>query len=174
MDEMILSLLGYLLAQSLMAIGGIYVVVAELQRVVVVENGWIGAEDFAALFALAQAAPGPNTIFVALVGWRMGGLWAGLLAITVFVVPSFILSVLLARGWSRWADQAWFGVLRKGLVPVTVGLLASSAALLTKTSAVSPVALGITAGAAGLALTTRLPPLAILSLAALLGAVGLV
>lgn len=174
MDDTILSLLGYLVAQSLMAIGGIYVVVAELQRVVVVENGWIGAEDFAALFALAQAAPGPNTIFVALVGWRMGGLAAGALAITVFVLPSFILSVLLAKGWSRWADQRWFGLLRKGLVPVTVGLLAASAALLTKTTAESPMALLITAGAAGLALSTRLPPLAILALAAILGAIGLV
>jgi chromate transporter len=174
MDEAILSLLGHLVAQSLMAIGGIYVVVAELQRVVVVENGWIGAEEFASLFALAQAAPGPNTIFVALVGWRMGGLWAGALAIVVFVLPSFILSVLLARGWSRWSDQRWFGLLRKGLVPVTVGLLASSAALLTQTSAVNLVALLVTAGAAALSLSTRLPPLAILAIAAVIGAVGLV
>jgi chromate transporter len=172
MDDAILSLFGHLLLQSLMAIGGIYVVVAELQRVVVIENGWMGAEDFASLFALAQAAPGPNTIFVALVGWRMAGLWAGALAIVVFVLPSFILSVLLARGWSRWADQRWFALLRKGLVPVTVGLLASSAALLTQTSAVSPAALAVTGGAAAMALRTRLPPLAILGLAAVLGALG--
>ena len=129
MDDAVLSLFGHLILQSLMAIGGIYVVVAELQRVVVVENGWMGADDFASLFALAQAAPGPSTIFVALVGWRMAGLWVGALAVVVFVLPSFILSVLLARGWSRWADQRWFGLLRKGLVPVTVGLLPSSAAL---------------------------------------------
>ena len=174
MDDAILSLFGHLLLQSLMAIGGIYVVVAELQLVVVVVNGLIGAEEFAALFALAQAAPGPNTIFVALVGWRMSGLWVGALAICIFVLPSFILSVLLARGWSRWADERWFDLLRKGLVPVTVGLLASSAALLTQTSAVSPMALGVTGGAAALSLRTRLPPLAILSLAAILGALGLV
>ncbi len=174
MDDAILSLFGHLLAQSLMAIGGIYVVVAELQRVVVVENGWIGAEEFASLFALAQAAPGPNTIFVALVGWRMSGLLVGVLAVTVFVLPSFILSVLVARGWSRWSDQRWFDLFRKGLVPVTVGLLASSAALLTQTAAVNPVALGVTAGAASLSLSTRLPPLAILTMAAVIGAFGLV
>ena len=80
----------------------------------------------------------------------------------------------MARGWSRWADERWFDLLRKGLVPVTVGLLASSAALLTQTSAVSPMALGVTGGAAALSLRTRLPPLAILSLAAILGALGLV
>jgi chromate transporter len=174
MDEAILSLLGHLVAQSLMAIGGIYVVVAELQRVVVVENGWLGAEDFASLFALAQAAPGPNTIFVALVGWRMAGLWAGVLAILVFVLPSCCLSVMVARGWSRWSEQRWFGLFRKGLIPVTVGLLASSAALLTQTAAVNPVALGITAGSAALSLSTRLPPVAILAMAALIGAFGLV
>lgn len=174
MDDAVLSLFGHLLLQSLMAIGGIYVVVAEFQRVVVVENGWMGAEDFASLFALAQAAPGPNTIFVALVGWRMAGLWVGALAVVVFVLPSFILSVLLARGWSRWADQRWFGLLRKGLVPVTVGLLASSAALLTQTASANPVALCVTGGAAALSLRTRLPPLAILALAAILGAAGLV
>jgi chromate transporter len=174
MDDAVLSLFGHLILQSLMAIGGIYVVVAELQRVVVVENGWMGAEDFASLFALAQAAPGPNTIFVALVGWRMAGLWVGALAVVVFVLPSFILSVLLARGWSRWADQRWFGLLRKGLVPVTVGLLASSAALLTQTASVTPVAMCVTGGGAALSLRTRLPPLAILALAAILGAAGLV
>jgi chromate transporter len=174
MDSAVLSLFAHLLAQSLMAIGGIYVVVAELQRVVVVENGWIGAEEFASLFALAQAAPGPNTIFVALVGWRMAGLWAGVAAIVIFVLPSFILSVSLARGWDKWADQRWFSLLRKGLVPVTIGLLASSAALLTMTAAVNPTALFITAGAAAISLGTRLPPLAILSMAAILGAVGLV
>ena len=174
MDDAVLSLFGHLILQSLMAIGGIYVVVAELQRVVVVENGWMGADDFASLFALAQAAPGPSTIFVALVGWRMAGLWVGALAVVVFVLPSFILSVLLARGWSRWADQRWFGLLRKGLVPVTVGLLASSAALLTQTASVTPVAMCVTGGAAALSLRTRLPPLAILALAAILGAAGLV
>jgi chromate transporter len=174
MDDMLLRLLGHFFVQSLMAIGGINVIIAELQRVLVVETGWLAAKEFAALFALAQAAPGPNTIFIALIGWRLGGIGWALLSTLVFLVPSFVVSVLLARGWERWSAQRWFELLRRGLVPVTVGLLASSSALLAQTAAVSPVAVGVTAAAAALTLTTRLPPVAILAMAAVLGALGLV
>lgn len=174
MDDMLIRLLGHLLVQSLMAIGGINVIIAELQRVLVVENGWLTPEDFASLFALAQAAPGPNTIFVALIGWRLGGVGWGLLATVVFVLPSFVVSVLLARRWERWSDQRWFDLLRRGLVPVTVGLLASSSALLAQVAAVNVAAAGVMAASAALTLTTRLPPVAILAMAAILGAFGLV
>lgn len=173
MDEVLLRLLGNLFIQSMLAIGGIYVIISELQRVIVVENGWLTATEFTSLFALAQAAPGPNTLFVSLLGWRISGLWGGLLATLVFVLPSLVLSGLIARGWSRWAEAHWFSVLRLGLIPLTVGLLASSAILLTEAAGVSAAAVGVTAGAATLTLATRLPPVAILGLAGLLGVLGL-
>lgn len=174
MDDTLIALLGHLLIQSLLAIGGIYVIIAELQRVVVVENGWLSAADFASLFALAQAAPGPNTLFIALIGWRMAGLVGGVLATLVFVFPSLVMASLIAHGWSRWAQRRWFTTLRRGLVPLTVGLLASSAILLTQTAAVNAAALAVTMGAAALTLGTRLPPVAILGMAGVLGAFGLV
>lgn len=173
MDDMVIRLLGNLFVQSLLAIGGIYVIIAELQRVVVVENGWLTTEEFTSLFALAQAAPGPNTLFISLIGWRIGGLGLGVLATVVFVIPSLVMAGLIARGWSRWADRPWFTLLRRGLVPVTIGLLTASAALLTLAAATGPVALLVTAAAAVLSLTTRLPPVAILGLAGLVGAFGL-
>jgi chromate transporter len=174
MDETLLRLLGHLFVHSLMAIGGIYVILAELQRVVVIENGWLTQKDFTSLFALAQASPGPNTIFISLIGWRVAGVLGGILATLVFVLPSMVMSAILARGWSRWTERPWFAVLRRGLVPVTIGLLFSSALLLTNAAAVSPVALVVTGGAAALSLATRLPPVAILGLAGIVGAFGLV
>lgn len=174
MDEVLLRLLGSLFVQSMLAIGGIYVIIAELQRVIVVENGWLTAEEFASLFALAQAAPGPNTLFVSLLGWRISGLLGGILATLVFVTPSLIMSAVIARGWSRWSDAPWFALLRRGLVPLTIGLLASSTILLTISVGVSWSAYAVTAAAAALSLLTRLPPVAILGLAGALGAFGLV
>jgi chromate transporter len=174
MDDSILHLLGSLFVQSLLAIGGIYVIIAELQRVVVVENGWLTTEEFTSLFALAQASPGPNTLFISLIGWRIGGIWVGILTTIVFVIPSLIMAGLIARGWSRWADQPWFALLRRGLVPLTIGLLTASAALLTVASATGYTALVVTAMAATLSLTTRLPPVAILGMAGVVGAFGLV
>lgn len=174
MDDTLLRLLGHLFLQSLLAIGGIYVILAELQRVVVIENGWLTQEDFTSLFALAQASPGPNTLFISLIGWRVAGIPGGILATLVFVLPSLVMSAILARGWSRWSETRWFTVVRRGLVPVTIGLLVSSALLLTMASAVSPTALVVTGGAAALSLGTRLPPVAILGLAGVVGAFGLV
>ena len=174
MDEVLLRLLGSLFVQSMLAIGGIYVIIAELQRVIVVENGWLSAEEFTSLFALAQAAPGPNTLFVSLLGWRVAGLLGGILTTLVFVLPSLVLAGLIARGWSRWSDSAWFALLRQGLIPLTVGLLASSAILLTQAAGVNAVAYLVTAAAAVLTLVTRLPPVAILGLAGIIGAIGLI
>lgn len=174
MDENLLSLLGHLIVQSLLAIGGIYVILAELQRVVVVENGWLTLEDFTSLFALAQASPGPNTLFVSLIGWRMAGVTGGILATLVFVLPSLILAGAVARGWNRWSERRWFVVLRRGLVPLTIGLMASSALLLTLAAATGVPTLAIAAASFTLLLATRAPPFAILAGAGALGAFGLV
>jgi chromate transporter len=58
---------------SLLAVGGANALVPEMQRRVEAQ-GWMGPAEFAALFALAQAAPGPNMLVVTLVGWRVAGL----------------------------------------------------------------------------------------------------
>lgn len=174
MDEDLLSLLGHLMVQSLLAIGGIYVILAELQRVVVVENGWLTLQDFTSLFALAQASPGPNTLFVSLIGWRMAGVTGGILATLVFVIPSLVLAGAVARGWNRWSERRWFVVLRRGLVPLTIGLMASSALLLTVAAAPGLISLAIAAASCGLLTFTKAPPIAILGAAGALGAFGLV
>ena len=58
---------------SLLAFGGANAVIPEMQRQVVDVHHWMTAQDFAAMFALAQAAPGPNMMVVGLVGWRVAG-----------------------------------------------------------------------------------------------------
>jgi chromate transporter len=71
-DVSTLSSLAAVLAQvSLMAYGGPNSVLPEMQRQVVGVHGWVTAQEFAALFALAQAAPGPNMLVVTLIGWHV-------------------------------------------------------------------------------------------------------
>ncbi len=173
MSDQLIDLLGQMVIQSLLAIGGINVILGELQRVLVVENGWLTAQEFTSLFALAQASPGPNTLFVTLIGWRLFGIGGGLAATAVFVAPSIIIGAIVARAWTRWSETRWFVVLRRGLVPMTVGLVVSSAILLTLAAASGPISWVITAAAAALSLTTRLPPVAILAIAAVVGVAGL-
>ena len=63
-----------------------------------------GRREFAALFALAQAAPGPNMLVVTLVGWRVAGLPGALVATGAFVVPSGLLTYVVSRVWHRFRE----------------------------------------------------------------------
>ena len=82
------------------------------------------ASEFSALFALAQAAPGPNMMIVTLVGWHVAG-WAGMLVTSIAKFgPSSIVTILAMHAWNRFKDRPWRRIAQKGLVPVTAGLVA--------------------------------------------------
>src|SRR6202034_2360992 len=58
---------------SVTAVGSATSTVTEMHRQVVDLHGWIGDRTFSELFAIAQAAPGPNVVFVALLGDYIAG-----------------------------------------------------------------------------------------------------
>jgi len=60
---------------SLIAFGGMPSVMPEMQRLVVDVKGWTTHAQFIQLFAIAQAAPGPNVLIVSLIGWKAAGFW---------------------------------------------------------------------------------------------------
>ena len=156
---------------SMLAVGGANALVPEMQRRVAAE-GWMGPTEFAALFALAQAAPGPNMLVVTLVGWRVAGLWGALVATGAFIVPPGVLPYFVAGLWERFRDAPWRRAVQAGLTPVTVGLVMAAAVLLCR-AAISgvPTALLVLA-TAGTLLATRLHPLWLLGAGAALGAAG--
>jgi chromate transporter len=159
---------------SLLAIGGVNTIIPELHRFVVLDHPWMTNEQFTALFALAQAAPGPNVIFVTLIGWQVAGL-AGACAATVAICgPATVIAYVATRLSTQWQHLRWFTLLRSGLVPLTTGLMIASAWLLTAASAQSSVrGYLVTAATAVVMLTTRINPLWLLVLAGGAGAAGL-
>ena len=159
---------------SLLAFGGANAVIPEMQRQVVDVHHWMSAPEFAALYALAQAAPGPNMMVVSLVGWRVAGLWGALVTTGAVAAPSSVLTLIVSGVWYRFKDANWRKALQAGLQPVTAGLIMASAALLIQTTVVDLSAAAVTVVAGGLFLFTRLHPLLILAGAAVCGAVGLV
>ncbi|OYU82887.1 MAG: chromate transporter, partial [Burkholderiales bacterium PBB5] len=64
---------------SLLAVGGAITTAPDMQRYLVGEQGWMSDAQFTTGVAIAQAAPGPNILFVAVMGWHVAGL-AGVLA----------------------------------------------------------------------------------------------
>jgi len=157
---------------SLLSIGGANAVIPEIQRRVVETQHWMTNEDFAQLFALSQAAPGPNVLIVSLVGWKVAGVLGGVVAMLAMCGPSSLLTYAVAHAWERWRNAPWRIATQRGLAPVTAGLLLSSGYILARAADHGWVAYAVTVATLSLALITRLHPLWMLAVAALLGALG--
>jgi len=159
---------------SLLAFGGANAVIPEMQRQVVDVHHWMTAHEFAALYALAQAAPGPNMMVVSLVGWRVAGFWGALVTTGAVATPSSVLTLLVSGVWFRFRDATWRKALQAGLQPVTAGLIMASAALLIQSTTVNWTAGVVTVVTAWLFIFTKIHPMAILAASAAAGVVGLV
>lgn len=154
---------------SLMAIGGANSIIAEIHRQVVDVQHWLSAQQFAAVFALAQAAPGPNVLVVSLIGWEVAGLAGALVATAGMCGPSCVLAYLAYRGWARYGTRPWAVAIQAGLTPITVGLLFSTGLLLATGGDNAWAGVAIAGFTAAVVLKSRINPLWLLAGAALVG-----
>jgi len=129
-------------------------------------------QDFAALFAIAQAAPGPNFLLSTLVGWKAGGLAGALVATAAMCGPSCLLTFWVAKVWDRYRETEWRIAVGAGLAPVTVGFVFSSAFVLIRAADTGWRLALVTAASAAVAYFTRLNPLWCLLVAGALGLAG--
>jgi chromate transporter len=155
---------------SLVAFGGMPSVLPEMQRYVVEAKSWTSAEEFIQLFALAQAAPGPNVLIVGLIGWRVAGLAGAVVALLATCASSGAVAWFLTDLWERFKDAPWRIAMQRAIAPLVVGLILSSGFILA-TPASPDWRLWLIAGAsAAAALATRLNPLWMLAGGGVLGA----
>lgn len=128
----ILALFLHFLMLSSMAIGGTQTVMPDMHRFVVDAHGWITGKQFADAYALAQAAPGPNVMYVTLVGWQVAG-WMGAVATTLaLIIPSTVFTLMFARVSARNPDAPLGRAIRRGLAPIAIGLTLASAWILVR------------------------------------------
>jgi len=173
MTPVLVSLFLIFAELSLLAFGGGNTILPEMQRQVVDIHRWMSAQEFVALFALAQAAPGPNMMVVPLVGWQVAGL-PGLIVTSIAKFgPSSLLVAGVMHLWERFKDRPWRRIVQTGLVPVTVGLVAASALVLLRAVAHEWTLVAIVAASALFMTLTRIHPLAVLALGAAVGLTGI-
>jgi chromate transporter len=159
---------------SLLALGGANAVVPEIHRQAVELRGWMGEREFADMFAIAQAAPGPNVMLVTLIGYHVAGFAGALVTTLAMCGPTAVLAHFLVRTWDRFKYAPWRVAVQAGLVPISVGLVGSTAIVLTLVADHSWVAAAITAATAAFAYWTRWNPLWMIGIAGLVGLAGLV
>jgi chromate transporter len=181
-----LSLFGHFLMLSMLAIGGAITTAPDMQRYVVAQNQYLSDPQFNACIAIAQAAPGPNILFIPLVGWQIGlqvggsvgaaalGLAATFIGI---MVPSSTLTFATARWLHHNPTHRLARASKAALSPISIALLFATAWLLT--AAHSEPARdwplwALTLVSLLLAWKTKLHLLWLLGAGALLGAIGVV
>ena len=147
------------LTLSLLAVGGAVATVPELHRHVVIEHGWLSDADFTGSIALAQAAPGPNLLFVAVVGYNVAGLAGALAAMFGMLLPSTALTLVVTRWGLRRRDSRGVRAFVAGLAPVTLGLVLATGWLLARPVLDRPTAWPLLLGTVLLAWRTKLNPL---------------
>jgi chromate transporter len=133
------ALFSHFASLSLLAVGGAITTVPDMHRYLVAERHWLTDPQFTASIAMAQAAPGPNVLFVALMGWNVGinaggGVAAGtsawalaLLGVAVsmlgILLPSTTLTFLAARWGHHNRERRSVRAFKTGMAPIVVALL---------------------------------------------------
>jgi chromate transporter len=159
---------------SAMAVGGSTVVMPDMYRYVVEEHAWMTGREFADLYALAQASPGPNALWVTLVGLQVGG-WQGAAATTLaLLLPATAFSLVMVALHTRNPDALLAVAVRRGLAPIAVGFVLSSSWVLLRSVNHDWHGYLLTAIAFVLVMRTRLNPLWLLGGGALAGIAGFV
>ena len=160
---------------SLMAVGGGLVILApEIHHFVVDLHHLITGEQFAAAYTLAQAAPGPNLLFVTLIGWQIAG-WFGALVTTVaIIVPPSILTLVFIKVSARHGDSRAGRAFRNGLAPLSVGLLFAGAWVIGSASGLNWHGVALALLTMGLMMRTKINPEILIAAGAIIGILGLV
>ena len=169
--DLLLSLFGHFLVLSLLAVGGAITVAPDMHRVLVGNLGVLTDAQFNASIAIAQAAPGPNILFVAVMGYQAAGLAGAAATLAGIMLPSTTLALMVAR-WGH-ARRDWRAVqaFKAGMAPIVIALMFSTGWILTaETPGWRHILLTI--AAAVLVWRTRIHLLALIAAGGAVGALG--
>jgi len=144
------SLFMHFMSLSLLAVGGAITTAPDIHRFLVDEQHWLTHYQFTSSVAIAQGAPGPNVMFVALMGWNVGmnaaagmsptpnmlyAVMLALLGVLVTMVGIIVPSATLTFFSSQWAhnnrDLRGVRAFKAGLAPLVMSLLVATGWLLT-------------------------------------------
>jgi chromate transporter len=171
--EVLLALVLVFAPLSLLALGGGTAVIADIAQQSIAVHHWTSEREFADLFALSRAAPGPGSMLAALIGWKVAGIPGAAAATAAFYLPAALLAYAAARLWNRWRGAAWHQAVERGLAPVAAGLLISGGIVVLRASPAGwPVWAAAVAATAALLRWPRLHPVPLLLAGAALFGLG--
>lgn len=177
-----LSLVSMFGTLSLLSIGGGNAVLPEIHLRAVDDHRWLTDGQFADIFSISQAAPGPSILIVALVGYAgglqvagiAGAVIGGVLATIAMILPAAVLMYLVTVSWQKARKSKLRAAVEKGFAPLTVGLILATSLVMSRAADHDWRAYLLTAVATVVFVRTNTNPLIVVAAAALLGYIGLV
>ena len=177
----LLAVIWDFLSLSLFSLGGGNTLLNEYHHMAVDQYCWLSSRQFADIYAIAEAAPGPSSMIVGLLGMgaavKEGPLWgviSGVTAEVAILLPSTLLMVVAALSWNRLRNSPWRMAFERGLGPITLGILFSVGLKILRISDHDTPAYAVSLVVCVLMLRTKISPLWFMAVAGLLGAVGIV
>jgi chromate transporter len=167
---------------SLLSIGGGNAVLPEMHMQAVVGKHWLTSSQFADVFSISQAAPGPSILIVTLVGYaaglRAGGvpgaILGGIIATVAMIVPAATLVYVLTLFWQKAQQSRLRHAVEKGFSPLTVGLILGTSLVMSRAADHDWRAYSLTAVCTMFFLFTKTNPLIVVGAAGLVGYLGFV
>ena len=168
-DDALGTLMWNFLLLSFMAVGGANVLLPEMFRLAVESQHWMTAKEFPQLFALAQAAPGPNVLFVSVIGWKAAGVSGAFVAMIAMCLPSTLITLVVVHYLERFRAAPWRIALQLAVAPVAAGLMLTSGTLLIRSAGHSALPLSMSAAVVVLSLRYNPNPLWFIAGGAVMG-----
>lgn len=169
MQTVLLHLMIQCALWSLMSIGGNTVAISDIHRYTVVDMHWITDAQFVAFFALSQALPGPNGMFLVFIGQQAAGLPGALVALTAKLVPCSVLTYVGAGWLERHTRTPWVQRVKRSLLPLSIGLILSSTYILMNSLENNATSLVLTLASAAVVYYTRLNAIWLIILGVVIG-----
>jgi chromate transporter len=175
-----LQLAGLFGMLSLLSIGGGNVVLPEMHLRAVNGHHWLTSPQFADIFSISQAAPGPSILIVTLVGYAAGlhvggvpgAVLGGLVATVSMILPAGIFVYVVTLFWQKAAESKWRIAVERGFAPLTVGLILATSLVMSRAADHDWRAYLLTAVCTLIFVRTKLNPLIVVAAAGVLGYLG--
>jgi chromate transporter len=141
---------------SILSIGGGQATIPEMQHQAVTVHGWLTNGEFADLFAISRAAPGPSSLIAALIGWQVFGLWGAIAATVGIFLPSSLLMYVVSEWWLRSKSSPIRRAIERGLAPIAVGLVFAGAVIVLRAAHAGALSLATAVAVCLLQSTTKI------------------
>ena len=127
------QLVRYFLYLGALGFGGPIALAGYMQRDLVERRRWISREDYVQGLALAQLAPGPLAAQLAIyIGWVRGRVLGASLVGLAFVLPSFLMVLILAALYLRFGGMPWMRGVFYGVGAAVIAIVLRSVVKLVK------------------------------------------